>query len=369
MIDFFEGLGVEKKINAATTYTAIGGSLMDDEVLDAMRSAAGYFIDMRELQIKAGEKIAKLTRNEAAFITSGCASAIVLSILGLRTNGDAVEIGKVISGTARESEVIIQNGHRINYDAAIKLAGSKIVTVGNAIETHAWQIESAITEFTTAIFFVPGSHLAGSTLSLNQIVQIAHARGIPVIVDAAAQLPPVSNFWEFTENLGADLVLFSGGKAIRGPQASGLILGKAKHIESISANASPNALFARALKVGKEEIAGLTTAIERFINLDHDAELLSWNSVVDFWFEGLMGQSQLTIEKESHNEAGQPVPRLRLSPSDGNAMKLVAQLKKNSPSIEVVHNSSNNLWLSPDSLKIGEAAKVLQAILKFVKLS
>jgi L-seryl-tRNA(Ser) seleniumtransferase len=365
-MDFFDSLEIEQKINAATTYTAIGGSLMPQEVIEAMNSAAGSFVDMRELQAKAGAKIAQLTKNEGAFVTAGCAAAIVLSILALRTKGDVVEIDRVITGTAKDSEVIIQTGHRINYDAAIKLAGSKIIAIGDAIETHPWQLESAINEKTTAIFFVAGTHLSRPTMPLHQVVEIARSKGIPVVVDAAAQLPPMSNFWEFTKNMGAELVLFSGGKALRGPQASGLILGKEKYIEAIQANASPNGRLARAMKVGKEEIAGLTAAVERFVNLDHGAELAKWNQVIDYWYTNLSQSTNASIEKELLNEAGQPVPRLRITPSSGNGVEVVEQLRTNRPSIEVVHNSKGTFWLSADSLKDGEAEIVLTEALKYL---
>ena len=151
---FYESLGVSKRINAAAYYTALGGSIMSADVIAAMNDASKSFISMHDLQLKAGKKIAKLTKNEGAYITTGAGAAIVLSILAFRTKGDINEIQRIIDGTAGPSEVIIQTGHRIPYDPAIRLAGSTIVTVGNAIQTFEYELESAINSKTTAIFYV-----------------------------------------------------------------------------------------------------------------------------------------------------------------------------------------------------------------------
>ena len=167
--------------------------------------------------------------------------------------------------------MVIHRAHRIPYDRAIELGGGHLVEIGNVIQTFPWELEAAIDEKTVAVFWVAGSHLPQTTLSLEETVEIAHAHGVPVIVDAAAQLPPLENLWRFTTECGADLVLFSGGKALQGPQASGLIVGSMALLDAVRANASPLQRFARAMKVGKEEICGLVAAVERYVALDHTA--------------------------------------------------------------------------------------------------
>jgi uncharacterized pyridoxal phosphate-dependent enzyme len=361
-MSFYESLSVTTKINAATTYTALGGSIMCPEVLTAMQEASRSFVSIHELQLKAGAKIAKMTRNDAAYITSGGAAGIVLSVLALRTHGDLAAIGRIIENTAPESEVIMHVGHRIPYDPAVRLAGSRIVTIGNALQTFDWELESAINSKTTAILYVAGTHMAGPVLPLETVIRIAHSHDVPVLVDAAAQLPPHSNLWHYTQDLGADLVIFSGGKALRGPQASGLILGKEKWIEAVRANGAPFQRLARALKVGKEEIAGLTTAIDRYMTRDHAAELQEWNRILDYWWSELKSFSRVVLTREDTNEAGQPVPRIQIFFPDDSALRVVETLRDGTPSIEVVHDSKNRIWIGADCLQDGEELAVIESL-------
>lgn len=365
-MDFYKSLSVTEKINAATYYTALGGSLVHPEVLAAMSEASKSFVSMHDLQLKAGKRIAKLTRNEGAYITCGAAAGITLSILAFRTHGDLKRIQEIIENRAPESEVIMHVGHRMPYDPAIRLAGSSIVSIGDAVQTFDWQLESAISPKTTAIMYVAGIPFAESALSLETVISIAHSHNVPVLVDAAAQLPPVSNLWHFTEALGADLVVFSGGKTLRGPQSSGLILGKEKWIESVRANGAPFQRLARALKVGKEEIAGLTTAVEMYLVADHDSELMKWNRTIDFWLKELALFSNISLTRENTNQAGQPIPRLQILFPNDSALAFVEALQNQDPSIEVVHNSRNKIWLSPDCLQDREEVIVIESFKKLL---
>jgi uncharacterized pyridoxal phosphate-dependent enzyme len=361
-MDFYESLSVTKKINAATYYTALGGSLMHPQVMAVMADASKFFVSMHDLQQKAGKRIAKLTRNEGAYLTCGAAAGITLSILAFRTHGDPKMIQEIIENRAPESEVIIHVGHRMPYDPAVRLAGSSIVSIGDAVQTFDWQLESAINSKTTAVMYVAGIPFAEPALSLETVISIAHSHNVPVLVDAAAQLPPVSNFWHFTEELGADLVVFSGGKTLRGPQASGLILGKEKWIESVRANGAPFQRLARALKIGKEEIAGLTTAVEMYLAADHESELREWNKIIDFWLNELTLFSNISLITENTNQAGQLIPRLQILFPNDSALIFVEALQNQDPSIEVVHNSRNKIWLSPDCLQDMEEVMVIEGL-------
>lgn len=360
----YESLGIKTRINAAACYTALGGSIMPSEVVAAMNEAAKSFISLHELQQKAGEKLAKLTKNEGAFITTGAAAGIVLSILACRTRGDLTEIQRIIDGTSEPSEVIMFTGHRIPYDASIRTAGSQIVTVGDAIQSFDYQLEARINDRTTAIFFCAGAHLATPALSLEKTVDIAKKYSVPVIVDAAAQLPPASNLWRFTTELGADLAIFSGGKALRGPQSSGLVVGKSEFIEAIRANAAPHQRLARGYKASKEEIAGLLTAVELYLKRDHQADWQSWSNTVDAWVEALAGRTSCTIWRDDVNEAGQPTPRVAIELPSSSVLDVIAKLQALDPIVEVVHDSRKMIWISPDSLQPGEEPVVITQLLQ-----
>jgi uncharacterized pyridoxal phosphate-dependent enzyme len=366
-MSFYDGIGVRPLINAATTLTAVGGSLMPAEVLDAMSDAAQCFVDMHDLHERAGVELARLTRNEAAYVTSGCAAAIVLAVLGCRTGGEPRLIAALPDGPGLPDEVVVHTAHRIPYDPAIQLAGARIRPVGNVLQTFDWELDAAITERTAAVFWVAGSHLPAGALPLDEVVRIAHTRGVPVIVDAAAQLPPSSNLWHFTTEIGADLALFSGGKALRGPQASGLMVGRAELVAAARANGSPHQHLARAMKAGKEEIAGLVAAVRRYLTLDHDALHAKWAAVCDDWAARINAVPGATAVVDPRNEAGQPVPRVRVTPRYEEAGRsesdIVASLRAGHPGIVVLPGRANDFYIGPDLLEPGEEEIVIQRVI------
>lgn len=365
--DFYTSLGVEPLVNAATTFTAIGGSLMPAEVLEAMTSAAGRFVDLHELHTAAGEELARLTLNEAAYVTAGCAAAIVLAVLGCRTRGELANIARLPDVGDLPDEIIMHAAHRIPYDPAVRFAGARICQVGDVLQTFDWQLEAAISERTAAVLYVAGSHLPPGALPLEEVVRICRPHGVPVLVDAAAQLPPVSNLWHFTKEVGADLALFSGGKALRGPQASGLMVGRAEVINAARANGAPHQRLARALKVGKEELAGLVAAVRRYVALDHEAEHAAWSITVEGWAQVLGTAPGVQATVEEHNEAGQPVPRVRVDVDHTaariSAQDVVAVLADGSPGIRVLPGGRDTFWIGPDQLREGEADLVADRVL------
>ena len=358
MRDLYGELGVTRVLNAATTYTSLGGSTLPEEVVEAMAGASTSCVDMSELHVAAGRHLANLTRNDAGLVTSGCAAAIVLAVLACITEGQPERIARLPYGDIPRRRVVMHRAHRIPYDRAIELAGGRIVEVGNVLQTFDWELRAAIDDETACVFWVAGSHLPQTTLSLETTIAIAHECGVPVIVDAAAQLPPVSNLWDFTVTRGADVVVFSGGKALRGPQASGLMLGRADLIEAARLNAAPFQRLARPMKVGKEEIAGLLAAVERYLALDHKKIALQYREVVETWREQFATLVGVTVAIEDTNEAGQPVPRLVLNyASVDTAAQMVARLYSAPSRIAVVHQGST-LYLSPDCLAPGDEIEV-----------
>jgi seryl-tRNA(Sec) selenium transferase len=260
--------------------------------------------------------------------------------------------------------------HRIPYDRALRLAGARVRQIGDTQQTFDWELEAAITEGTAAVLYVAGSHLPQVALPLPDVIAIARARDVPVIVDAAAQLPPVSNLWQFTRDLGADLAVFSGGKALHGPQASGLMVGRPDLVEAARQNGAPYQRLARAMKVGKEEIVGLVAAVERYIGLDHDAMAREWLDAVEAWRAQLTGLPGVTVAVDPLNEAGQPVPRLHVAVdpevSGISAAAVVDVLREGDPAIAVLPQTrtgqTTGFWIGPDLLQPGEHELVGTAV-------
>lgn len=373
-MSFYDNLGVPPVVNAATTFTALGGSLMPDVVLDAMRSAAGSFVDMHALHEAAGRRLAELTRNEAAYATAGCGAAMVLSVLAARNGGDPGTLGELPARDQAPYEVIMHAAHRIPYDKMVQLAGGTVRQIGDTQQTFVWELEHAISERTAAVLYVAGSHLPQVALPLDVVVEIARRHDVPVIVDAAAQLPPVENLWRFTRDLGADLALFSGGKALRGPQASGLMVGRKDLVEAARQNGAPFQRLGRPMKAGKEEIAGLVAAVDRFVHLDHDRVHAEWSQTVATWHQELSTVPGLRVTPEDLNEAGQPVPRLHVEiPDPDHAQRVLDALDTGEPRIAVLPDLANGVprgfWIGPDQLEPDEDSLVLKAILPLVRKS
>jgi len=363
----YTDLGVRTLINASTTLTALGGSLMPPEVMNAMREASTAFVDLNQLHERAGARLARVTRNEAAYVTSGCSAAIVLAVLGCRTRGQLTNIAQLTVENSLPNEVIVHAAHRIPYDPAIQFAGATVRQIGNALQTFDWELDAAINERTAAVFWVAGPHLSRGALPLTDVVRVAHARGVPVIVDAAAQLPPLSNLWHFTTEQGADLALFSGGKALRGPQASGLMVGRADWVEAARSNGSPHQRLARALKAGKEEIAGLVTAVCRYVELDHAAIAEQQYATCHEWAAQLARIPGVSVRVHDLNTAGQPVPRVQVVLSRANhgpaCSSVIDNLWMGDPAIAVGLGPEESFFLCPDLLTPGQPEIVLDRVL------
>ena len=362
----YEELGVRRIINGAAAFTLVGGSLMPDEVIEAMHSATQSYVDMHELHTAAGRRLAELTHNEAAYVTSGCAAALVLATLGAITKGDPRRIIKMPTGEGMATEVVMHTVHRMPYDPAVQLAGGKIVQIGNAYQTFDWELEAAITEKTALVLWVGGTDLGHGALDVETTVRIAHERGVPVLVDAAAQLPPHTNLWHYTRDLGADAAVFSGGKHLQGPQSSGLMVGTSEFIEAARANAAPYQRLARALKVGKEEVAGLVRAVELFLARDHDAYNRAWEKTVADWGESLNQVPGLAASRDYPNEAGQSVPRLRVRVDPYlvgfTAGELVTRLWDLNPRICVLRDDDDTFFMTPETLLPGESDVLLDKV-------
>src|SRR5262245_48046121 len=221
----YRDLGVRRVINAAATLTRLGGSRMPPPVIEAMAAAAGAFVDLDVLQQRVGERIAELTHNSACYVSSGAAAGVMLATAACITGDDPAAIARFPSLESGKNEVIVHRCQRNGYDYAIRQTGARLVEIGMAQITQPWELEAAITPQTDCVAWFAGPHFAAGALPLEQVITVAHAHGVPVIVDAAAQIPPIANLWRFTRDMGADIAIFSGGKGLRGPQPAGLVLG------------------------------------------------------------------------------------------------------------------------------------------------
>jgi L-seryl-tRNA(Ser) seleniumtransferase len=328
-LPIYDDLGVRTVINAAATLTRLGGSRMAPEVLAAMNEAAESFVHIDELQQAAGRVIAEVTGAEAGYVVNGAAAGLTLGMAACMAGLDVAKMDRLPDTTGIKHEVVVQKGHRNFYDHAIRATGAKFVEVGylgypGAGGTYAWQIEEAITDDTAAVF-CPILRTPG-TLPLPEVAEIAHAKGVPVIVDAAAELPPRDNLRRFIRE-GADLVAFSGGKVIGGPQSSGILAGRKDLIASValqqqdmdvrpetwtrrwmleegSVRGIPTQGYGRGFKVGREEIAGLVAALQRFVAGSDEEDMRRWHEVLDMVEEYLDGvPGLLPVREQQHGKA------------------------------------------------------------------
>jgi uncharacterized pyridoxal phosphate-dependent enzyme len=332
--DYFHELGVRSFINAAGTYTALTASLPHPEVIKAINYAALKFVKLEDLQDKVGERLAELLKCESAMVTSGAASAITLGTAGILTGGDPAKAERIPTDmTGIKTEVIIQKTHRVGYDHAIRNCGVKIVEV----ETRK-ELEAAINDNTAMLWFLNASNPLGKVKDV-EFVEIAKKYKIPSMNDCAADVPPVENLWKYTQ-MGFDLVCFSGGKGLRGPQSAGLLLGKKDLITAARKNAPPNGnTVGRGMKVNKEEILGMLVAIEVYLSRDHKADWALWEKQVKLINEAALSIPGVTPEIHIP-EVANHVPSIRLK-WDQTKVKISPEevrdaLRNGHPSIETM---------------------------------
>lgn len=264
--DYFAELGVRPFINAAGTYTAMTASLMPDEVMQAIQWASRHFVMLDELHDAIGRRLAQRLECEAAMVTAGAASALTLGTAGVLTGKDPAKVHRLPDLTGMKSEVLIQKKHRFGYEHAIRNCGVKLMEVETPED-----VERVVNEKTAMMMSLNFANQDGQ-IKDEDWVALGKKHGIPTFNDCAADVPPVENLKKYTK-MGFDLVTFSGGKGLRGPQSSGLLLGRKDLIEAARLNAPPNGdAIGRGMKVNKEEMLGLLMAVERYLSIDHEKE-------------------------------------------------------------------------------------------------
>jgi L-seryl-tRNA(Ser) seleniumtransferase len=402
MATIYERLGVRPVVNGAATLTRLGGSLMPPPVVEAMVEGARAFVPLDKLQAAAGRRIAELTHNEACYITSGAAAGLVLATAACVTGNDPAKMAllphpdRIPGGRYK---VVIQRSQRVGYDFAVRQTGIELVEVGPtraeaaSRQTTPDELEGALDDRTAAVIFIAGANNAPGALPIEDVVRIAHGRGVPVIVDAAAQIPPVENLWYFSggggpalwaqalaklgvpeapnpvpkrvEPAGADLAIFSGGKGLCGPQSAGLVLGRADLVEAMARQACPNALIGRPMKVGKEEMCGMVAAVEWYLSLDYVALAAQYERHVQHVLDALADLPGITAKRAWPNEAGQPLPRLRVIIGDAAGTtrdEVQRRLLASDPPVELSGFGSNGLYVNPQTMRDGDEVLVADTL-------
>jgi len=365
----YQRLGVRPVINAVGTLTTLGGTLMPDEVVRAMEDASRDFVPIHELQGAVGRRLAELTGAESAIVTAGASAALCLATCAVTAGSDPARMDQLPDLTGMRNEIIIQKAHRNPFDHAFRMVGVKLVEV----ETEA-DFQSARNSQTAAVAFVQSHMTLGHKIELERMIELAHAAELPLILDAAAELPPAENLRRFAQ-MGADLVAFSGGKNLRGPQCSGLLLGRKDLVAAAYANGSPNNRFGRIAKVGKEEIVGLLAAVELFLARDHEAERREFTAILNRVADQLKGLPTVQTELIPNLDYSHS-PRLSVQ-WDEQQLKLtvpqmVEKLRAGSPAIETSNMAQfrppwKGLGIFPYNLRAGEelivAARVREILL------
>ncbi len=314
-MDIYDRLGVKKVINAWGTITAIGGSLMPPEAYQAMAEAGHSFVFLDELHRKAGQYIASLVGVEAAYISSGAAGGMVLAAAACLAGTDQQRIWALPNTEGWRNEIIVQKDDGPNYVyQAMAHTGARLVQVGTAQELTVADIEAGLSRNTAAIMLYLGTR---PQPTIAEVASLAERAGVPLIVDAAAELPPRKNL---TEPLvqGAALVIFSGGKGIAGPQGTGLVLGRKELIEACRLNSNPHSAIGRPMKVSKEDIAGLVAALERFVSRDEEAETQEYKRRSDYVVRILAGLENIEPRTLMADPRARPVvPRVYVDFKEG----------------------------------------------------
>ena len=298
----YQRLGVAPIINAASSITRLGGTRTRPETLELMEKAARIMVNMDDLNRAAGREVARLVGAEAGFVCSGAAGGLLLQAAACIAGNDPVKMRQLPNTDGLRNEIVIHTMHRFPYDQAYRAAGAKMVEFGDYLYAHPWQLEGAINERTAAVAYLCSPFSSNKVMPLDRVCEIAHAHDLPVIVDAASMLPPRENLYRYLR-AGADMVVYSGGKGVRGPQGSGILVGRADLIEAAATQASPAQFLGRGMKVAKEEIIGLVASLAAFVEEDEDAEMAAYRAmsqqVVDALVE-IPGLS-VTLEHDKNN--------------------------------------------------------------------
>ena len=357
-LSILEKLGVTPLINAGGPNTKHSGSRPRPESTDAMNAMSEVFVDLEELLIAAGNEIAQLTGNEAATVTSGASGGLVVQAAAAMAKDDPERIAQLPITNGIPNELIIQRGHRFVYDHLYLAPGSHFVEVGRTTDCTIEEIDAAIGPNTAALIHLESMFKEKTGVPLTELSDLAHSHGLPVLADCASMLPPRENLTKYTSQ-GADLVSFSGGKAVRGPQSTGFLVGKTEWIEYARLNNAPNPGVTRAQKVSKEEIAGLLAALKVFTDTDENEETKNYLDQMNFIVDQIAEIPGLSAKVTHDYDHYIPHAVIVLNEDwKGPTYSEIAErLKAGSPRIYIAsdyRDPAQCMWIDPLNLQDGE---------------
>jgi L-seryl-tRNA(Ser) seleniumtransferase len=344
----YEALGVRPLINCMGTYTIISGSVMLPEVRDAMAAASRRYVHLDELMEAVGARIAALMQCEWGLVTNGCAAALCQITAACVAGADPEKMARLPDTAGMKDAVIVPASHRSVYDHAIRMVGVRMIEVRSLAE-----LQAVIDDRTAMLATMGGS----AEMPVAEMARIGHAHGVPTLVDAAAERPDVPNRYLAD---GADAVAYSGGKCLRGPQASGLVLGRKDLLQAAFLNGAPHHALARPMKAGKEEIMGLLAAVEQWVQRDHAAEWQEWErrlAVIEAAVTSFPSVTTSIRQPGRSNVA--PVLRVTWEPETlgMTGLELKRQLSAGEPRIEVFAGR-DGFSIMPYMMEAGEDAVV-----------
>lgn len=394
----YDELGVRRTINGVGTRTQVSGARLRDGVAEAMARASDAHVYVPDLQAAASERIAEATGAEAGFVTPGAAAGMLLGAAACIAGDDYATMARLPDTRGVASDVLIPKAHRIKYDVALRASGATLVDVGHVShhpvgggvdKVEPWEIDSAVDEGTVAVAYVQRPH---NVLDLETVVDVAHDNDLPVLVDAASEVPPQANLERFLD-AGADLVAFSGGKGLRGPQPSGFVAGREELVRSVALQQLPDGYDAdlwdppatlidrstlpegtpregigRPLKVGPEELVGLLTALEGFLDEDHETTLATWRERAERVADGLDDAQHLDVRLSEGTDKASGVPKVVARVRDDaplSAIELVGRLRLEDPRVWVGERRIHlgEFTVSPQELTDEEASYLVERVL------
>ncbi|MSQ35254.1 MAG: aminotransferase class V-fold PLP-dependent enzyme [Dehalococcoidia bacterium] len=362
----YEKLGVKPIINAMGTQTVNGGSIMEPEVIRAMAEGSRVMVRMKDLNARASEIIAGITGAEAGMVVAGAATGMMLQAAACMTGNDPAKISRLPDTSGMKNEIIIKQNQNFGFIKSWSYSGARLVWVGNETGASPKELEAAITEKTAAFGYLSSRWAPDSFETLDEMIAVGRKHKIPVLVDAAAMLPPAHHLRAFVDR-GADMVTFSGGKALKGPQSTGILAGKKNLIEAAAMNGSPSMAIGRVAKVCREEIVGVLVALQRYAEKDHAADQRRWLAECKVVQDALKDVPDIT-SRVMQDDWLRPVPELSIGLGKSwlaeTSARVKAALNDETPPIIVgaSRRPGEDLFVNPHGLQEGEADFVGQRL-------
>lgn len=355
--EVIDRLGIKPIINAGGPNTKHSGSRPRQEAIDAMTAMSEVFVNIDEMLLAAGKEVATLVGAEAATITSGASGGLVIQAAAALSKGDPEIISRLPDTSGIPNELVIQKRHRFVYDHLYLTSGAKFVEAGDDTGCTPDQLEAAITPNTAAVIHLESPLKNRDTVQLPKAAEIAHVHGLPLLADGASMLPPRDNLRKYTSE-GADLVSFSGGKAVRGPQSTGFLIGKPEWVEYARLVNAPNATIARAQKVSKEEIAGLIAALDAFVEEDEQAETVRYRADMEAVVDRIAEVPGIAVSIEHDYDHYIPHAVIKLTDSwrGPNGPEIARRLMLGDQRVYVFsgYMGDRDIWIDPLNIQPGE---------------